>query len=228
MTNNDRRKAARRRWYYKNRSSTRDPKPRVADVPLLTVEERREIRRSTIVFARAGKQIKSVELQRRKEARRCVVCNGPVLVRSMKAKSCSKACAKIARRKNWEDWNKGCSHCLKPCRGKNKYCDECNANRVYSRIQSTEEAKDTKAVRQFLLRNRKYQCESCKLSEWIGNPIPLELHHVDGNSGNNKEENLQLLCPNCHALTPTFRAKNRNASEIRRKIRRTKEFASLA
>jgi hypothetical protein len=51
-------------------------------------------------------------------------------------------------------------------------------------------------------------CESCDLDAWINVSIPLELHHVDGNPNNNSLDNLQLLCPNCHALTENYRAKN--------------------
>jgi 5-methylcytosine-specific restriction endonuclease McrA len=51
-------------------------------------------------------------------------------------------------------------------------------------------------------------CASCNLSDWLGGPIPLELDHVDGNRLNNNLSNLRLLCPNCHALTPTYRGKN--------------------
>ena len=47
---------------------------------------------------------------------------------------------------------------------------------------------------------KKYQCELCLLEEWQGKPIPLELHHKDGNHYNNDFDNLQILCPNCHAL----------------------------
>jgi len=54
-----------------------------------------------------------------------------------------------------------------------------------------------------------YKCYSCNLTEWLNNPIPLELEHIDGNSSNNKLDNLTLLCPNCHSLTPTFRGKNK-------------------
>jgi len=54
-----------------------------------------------------------------------------------------------------------------------------------------------------------YKCYSCNLTEWLNNPIPLELEHIDGNSSNNKLDNLTLLCPNCHSLTPTFRRKNK-------------------
>jgi 5-methylcytosine-specific restriction endonuclease McrA len=39
--------------------------------------------------------------------------------------------------------------------------------------------------------------------------IPLELDHINGNNGDNRLENLRLLCPNCHALTPTYRSKRR-------------------
>lgn len=48
------------------------------------------------------------------------------------------------------------------------------------------------------------KCESCNLSLWLGKDIPLELHHVDGNRSNWKLSNLQILCPNCHAMTDNY------------------------
>lgn len=60
------------------------------------------------------------------------------------------------------------------------------------------------------------RCCVCKRSRWMKQPIPLELEHKDGNHHNNALENLELLCPNCHALTSTYRGKNINrASRIR-------------
>lgn len=53
-----------------------------------------------------------------------------------------------------------------------------------------------------------HKCENCGLSQWLDNAIPLELHHIDGNRLNNHLQNLILLCPNCHALTDNYRAKN--------------------
>ena len=54
-----------------------------------------------------------------------------------------------------------------------------------------------------------HQCEVCLLKEWNNLPIPLELHHIDGNSNNHLLSNLQLLCPNCHAQTNTYRGKKK-------------------
>lgn len=51
-------------------------------------------------------------------------------------------------------------------------------------------------------------CEICGISEWNGKPINIELHHKDGNKHNHSLDNLQMLCPNCHSQTETFRAKN--------------------
>lgn len=55
---------------------------------------------------------------------------------------------------------------------------------------------------------KEYKCENCGLTEWLGEPIPLELHHKDGNHHNNTLENYMLLCPNCHAMTDSYRGKN--------------------
>ena len=54
------------------------------------------------------------------------------------------------------------------------------------------------------------KCYNCRLELWLGNPIPLELEHIDGNPHNHNLNNLTLLCPNCHALTPTYRGKNKH------------------
>ena len=52
-----------------------------------------------------------------------------------------------------------------------------------------------------------YKCACCGNSEWLGQPIPLELHHKDGNKDNNNLDNLELRCPNCHYFTETYKTK---------------------
>lgn len=55
---------------------------------------------------------------------------------------------------------------------------------------------------------KEYKCECCGNTEWMGKPIALELHHVNGIKDDLRAENLQLLCPNCHAFTDNYRGKN--------------------
>lgn len=59
---------------------------------------------------------------------------------------------------------------------------------------------------------KEHICEICGRSEWMGNPIPLELHHKNGNSKDNRLENLQALCPDCHSLTYNYRGKNKKSA----------------
>lgn len=62
-----------------------------------------------------------------------------------------------------------------------------------------------KLLRENILEHR---CHICGGREWMGKPIPLQLHHIDGDFRNNSIENLQLLCPNCHAQTENYRGKS--------------------
>ena len=64
-------------------------------------------------------------------------------------------------------------------------------------------------VRKYLIKLRGSVCEECRQSEWRGSPIPLDVHHLNGDWKNDHPDNLRLLCKNCHALTPEYGGRNR-------------------
>lgn len=72
-------------------------------------------------------------------------------------------------------------------------------------------------IRRYLFKINDSKCEVCKwgLVNEFTQKVPLQVHHIDGDCMNNKLENLQLLCPNCHSLTENFGSRNKNANGCR-------------
>ena len=77
------------------------------------------------------------------------------------------------------------------------------------------------AKREFLLDDCKRACQSCGYSKTRpdGKGI-LEIDHIDGDHTNNSKENLRVLCPNCHALTPNFRNWGRGSKKSSKRLRK--------
>lgn len=57
------------------------------------------------------------------------------------------------------------------------------------------------------------KCEICGVDEWCGKPLNCELHHKDGNTHNHALDNLEIVCPNCHSQTDSFRFKRGKSSK---------------
>ena len=87
------------------------------------------------------------------------------------------------------------------------FCNPRKGKFDYSRFVYGKEIDGGRASKA-LIALRGHKCEHCGLAEWFGEPISLEIHHIDGDRLNNVLENLQLLCPNCHSLTSNWKGRN--------------------
>ena len=76
---------------------------------------------------------------------------------------------------------------------------------TYSTLDFIELPQNEK--RRVILKEQDDKCGECNINEWLGKPIVLELHHIDGDNSNNTRENLIFLCPNCHSQTDNWRIK---------------------
>ena len=70
-----------------------------------------------------------------------------------------------------------------------------------------------------LIEIRGNKCQKCGISEWNGQPLVMQYHHIDGNHSNNTLENVVLLCPNCHSQTENYKGKNKLKIEKQKKIK---------
>jgi 5-methylcytosine-specific restriction endonuclease McrA len=157
----------------------------------------------------------------------CLFCGTKITFERRRATFCNCSCsASYSNRVRPRETKRSrvCS-CGKPKLLSNKYCSDCIERRVYQRPQSVELLKAPASMRRLLIEQRGHQCEDCGLSEWKSQPIPLELHHKDGNSDNNTEQNLMLICPNCHTFTEHYKGSVKGKDGSRQKMRR-KRYAN--
>jgi len=77
-------------------------------------------------------------------------------------------------------------------------------------------------LKDYILEKYNHKCSECGWAEtnkYTG-LVPLELEHKDGDFRNNLEENLTILCPNCHSLTGTYKGANKKKGRPRAKYYR--------
>lgn len=78
----------------------------------------------------------------------------------------------------------------------------------YESLSFDEIGWDAKRKRVILEQDGK--CNKCGISEWMGSTITLEIDHINGINDDNRRENLEGLCPNCHSITETWRGRNKS------------------
>jgi len=123
-----------------------------------------------------------------------------------------------------------CLNCQKSILKKKKFCNnQCQKEYQYkqyiikwkaNKISGIRESYQTSLhIKRYLMQKYHNKCSKCGWGETniYTNKIPLEIEHIDGNYLNNCEENLTLLCPNCHSLTAIYKGANLNNGRKQRK-----------
>jgi hypothetical protein len=155
----------------------------------------------------------------------CEYCNNKLTSKwvDKTTRFCSRTCSNLARKST--DFYKTHSKILKEKYKKEGTWGSLGNNNSKTRVYKTKslvekvEGKNFDDVswdykRIMIILDQKNKCNKCNLDEWLGSKIPLEIDHIDGDSKNDLRDNLEALCPNCHAQTTTFRGRNEIKSKF--------------
>lgn len=150
--------------------------------------------------------------------RPCLRCGGE---RGRNPRFCSRSCANEAREKKPK---KICENCKREMnREKNKFCSNfCSQEgrrKKHEALAVAGKKSNGQAARRVLIVEQCGRCDICQNHEWQNELIPLQLDHIDGHPENWDIKNLRLICPNCHAQTPTFGFKNKGNGRASRRAR---------
>ena len=173
---------------------------------------------------------------------RCLQCGKPLSYEHRHEKFCSHSCSATYNNLRRIKKSTKCANCNKdieysPGYKKKFCCSECEKQYKYKNVENDKinrwlngenfiigHAQTPKFIRRYLMNLYNNKCQLCGWGETniYSNTIPLEIHHIDGDCTNNRLENLQLLCPNCHSLTKTNGSLNKNSKRFH-KSRITKQ-----
>lgn len=173
---------------------------------------------------------KWLEEQKIAKEKFCIVCGKKL--EKCQIKFCSHSCsAKYNNAKKSKKNTEFCQECGKVLKNAaKKYCSKkCQKKSVHEQyIKRWKNGEEdglkgeygiSNHIKRYLMNKYNCKCQKCgwgEVNEFTGK-APLEVHHIDGDYKNNSEENLQLLCPNCHSLTETYKAHNKTGRKERKK-----------
>ena len=188
------------------------------------------------------KLIHRVAFEKRKEEynknpKKCLYCLEPLSYKDRYKIFCDSKCSAIYNNTHKKKKGEGkiCSFCNLPFYSKfdiSKYCSlECSSSHQYAKSIKKWKNGESKGysgktlqicvwLRRYLFEKFNSKCCKCGWCEinTTTNKVPLEVNHIDGDASNNSESNLELICPNCHSLTPNFRALNRGSKRNRKSV----------
>ena len=167
-----------------------------------------------------------VWLESKKIHRYCLVCGKEITGGDKgRRKFCSHTCSATYNNSLRVKKERFCKNCGKSLSNRQVvFCSsECQNDFKYKEFidkwrkrEITSNSCDvSRYIRKFLFEKNENKCQLCGWGEEnpITHNIPLQIHHIDGDCTNNTEENLQLLCPNCHSLTETYGKLNEGSSK---------------
>ncbi len=174
-----------------------------------------------IVSAKIWKEKKQSFITKYNQTPRiCHECSKIIPYEKRQNKFCSRSCSGFFnnRRNHGTRVFKKCLQCNK--KTLNKFCTkECGfahkREQTYDRIRKGNYCQahcGSRILKRFMIDAHGALCQRCGLQKWFDQMIPLNIHHKDGDATNNLPKNLELLCLNCHALTPNFGSKNKQST----------------
>lgn len=152
----------------------------------------------------------------------CKNCNNKIPYLRRKNVYCSSSCsAKVNNkiRKNDRIKVKTCPNCNKLFKkNQRKFCSrKCSNLFIFntnynlwseSKLPKNKSNGSKSIIKKYILLENEYKCFQCGINQYNNKKLTLELDHIDGDGTNDNKNNVRLLCPNCHGLTPTFKGKN--------------------
>ena len=166
-------------------------------------------------MAKAARESRIFEYLKNPKICQQIECDEIILYDKRKNKFCSHSCAaKTTNGLRYRETIRPQVKCLK-CNKltfNQKYCSrKCRNDFVWEKILDKFNSgilSDRGSIRRVIIQIYGEKCQSCQLTHWLNSLLPLEINYIDGNAGNNDPNNLELICPNCHSITPNWKGRN--------------------